>query len=346
MGDGTKEKPYTRKDVMRRIKANGGTAEGLNLSGKVFEDGIDLRDLDLTGVILKGAIFWDITRENIDEDDPTSVLEGAHLEGTALMNAHLEGAHILGSHLEQADLFNAHLEGTLLTEAHLEEANLTIAHLEGAKMRSAHLERVFWAGAKLSSETILDNVNWGNYILWEEIIGLFDIAGETYRQLKMWHSNAGMYEVAGEFFYREMEVKRKAFWWGDFKEFSLKDSLRPFKFKQLVGAIFPQKPFHWSWSQLISLISGYGERPLRVIGWAASVIFGLALIYFLIGSVWEWSAFWSSLYYSAVSFTALGYGSWAPQPTGWVKGLGAVEAFLGVFMMALFLVTFIRKMTR
>jgi hypothetical protein len=53
-----------------------------------------------------------------------------------------------------------------------------------------------------------------------------------------------------------------------------------------------------------------------------------------------------SLYYSAVSFTALGYGQWAPEPTGWVKGLGAFEAFIGVFMMALFLITFVRKMIR
>lgn len=49
---------------------------------------------------------------------------------------------------------------------------------------------------------------------------------------------------------------------------------------------------------------------------------------------------------SAASFTALGYGSWASQPSVWAKGIGAAEAVIGVFMMALFLVTFTRKMVR
>ena len=49
----------------------------------------------------------------------------------------------------------------------------------------------------------------------------------------------------------------------------------------------------------------------------------------------------------AASFTALGYGNWAPEPQGWAgRVLGAGESFMGVFMMALFLVTFTRKMTR
>ena len=33
MGDGTKENPYTREDVLRLIKENGGTAKELDLSG-------------------------------------------------------------------------------------------------------------------------------------------------------------------------------------------------------------------------------------------------------------------------------------------------------------------------
>ena len=54
MGDGTEQNPFTREDVLRRIEENGGTAKGLDLSGKRFEEGIDLRDeLDLKEIILK-----------------------------------------------------------------------------------------------------------------------------------------------------------------------------------------------------------------------------------------------------------------------------------------------------
>ena len=108
---------------------------------------------------------------------------------------------------------------------------------------------------------------------------------------------------------------------------------------------WPQ-PWHRAWVEFVSFICGYGERPYRVILWAALVVLGLALIYFAIGSTWEWWAFWNSLYFSAVSFTALGYGSWLQATNDWIKGIGAFESFVGVFTIALFLITFTRKMRR
>jgi len=274
MGDGTKENPYTRDDVLRLIEENGGTAEGLDLSGKEFESGIDLSKLNLSGIILEGAI---------------------------LIDADLEGSNLLGAHLEGADLTFAHFEG----------AELFFTDLEGATL---------W-DVKFSPDTKLEYTNWGKYILGEEKGGILPAAIITYRRLKTWYTEHGMYDTAGEFFFREMTVKRKVLkWWPN--------------------------PFSRAWSKLLSLICGYGEKPLRVIGWAASVILGLALIYFIIGSVWEWSAFWNSLYFSSVSFTALGYGSWLHVTNDWIRGIGAFESFVGVFSIALFLVTFTRKMIR
>jgi hypothetical protein len=134
--------------------------------------------------------------------------------------------------------------------------------------------------------------------------------------LKQWYINAGTYDVAGEFYFREMTAKRKSLrWWPN--------------------------PLPRVWSKFLSILAGYGEKPFRVITSAAVVVLGLAGIY----SVSELTVP-SSLYYSAVSFVALGYGSWVTTPAAWVRALGAMEAFIGVFMMALFLVTFTRKMTR
>ena len=95
-----------------------------------------------------------------------------------------------------------------------------------------------------------------------------------------------MYDIAGKFYYREMEAKRKELEWWPWRD-----------------------PLHRLHQTLYWLLCGYGGKPLKVIGWAVSVVLGLAFIDFIIGSVWEWSAFWNSLYFSAVSFTALGYGS-------------------------------------
>jgi len=338
MGDGTKENPYTREDVLRLIKENGGRAKGLDLSEKIFEKGIDLRGLNnnhLQGITLDNARF------------PLSLRRDSPLRGANLKGVHLEGAHLLSTHLEEADLSDAYLEGARLWHAHLERAYLSSAHLEEANLRGAHLEEANLQSAnlkgadltgthlegaqltdvRLSSDTKLHNVDWGsNYILAEERHGQLDWAEDTYRTLKVWHTQAGIYDIAGEFFFREMTVQRKRIrWW-------------PLQ--------------HRLWSAVHSFVSGYGERPLRVIRFGALVLFVSTFFYYLFRGVapYDLSAqsFLSSLYYSAVSFTALGYGPWFNNTSvhSWVQWAGAVEAFFGVFTIALFLVTFTRKMRR
>ncbi len=310
-----KGKPLTREDVLRMIEENGGTAEGLDLSGKRFEEGINLREPDLAGIILNEA---KLRHANLQR----AVLTGAQLEGADLTDANLEGADLTDANLEGAVLRGANLKKTNLRGAHMEGIPFMGVRREGADLRYANLEGAYLERSIFSYDTKLDGADWGNYILGEEKDGKFYSAESIYRRLKQWYTNAGVYDTAGEFFYREMEAKRKSMkWW-------------------------PQ-PWHRTWVEFVSFICGYGERPYRVILWAASVVLGLALIYFAIGSTWEWWAFWNSLYFSAVSFTALGYGTWAyTPPEAWVQGVGAAESFIGVFTIALFLITFTRKMRR
>ncbi len=314
MGEGTEQNPYTREDVLKAIEENGDTAKELDLSGKVFEEAIDLSDLDLHGIILRNTHLEKAKLQHTD------------LEGADLGNAQLEEANLEKTNLKKAYLEIAHLEEAYLGDTHLEGANLSSAYLERAYSLGTHFEGAYLWGAKFSPETRLEQADWGNYILGEEENRWFDGAADAYRQLKMWYTKAGLYDIAGKFFYREMEVKRKALkWWPN--------------------------PFPRVWSTFLSLICGYGERPLRVTGWAASVILISAVVYFLIGSVWQWAALWQSLYFSAVSFTALGYGSWIDETwvvtaNNYIRGLGAAESFIGIFSIALFLITFVRKMTR
>lgn len=375
MGDGTEKNPYTREDVLRLIEENGGTAEGLDLSGKTFEKGIDLRDFDLKGIILEGAVFRRVSEEilakkgvklepvesfgltNIGALLSRAHLEGAklsnaHLEEASLANAHLEGASLKAAHLEGANLIDAHLEGASLTDgqlesailagaylqeadltlahlqeaslfvAHLEGANLAQAHLEGADLLYAHLEGAYLWNIRFSRDTKLHDVEWGNHILGEEKDGNFDKAAEAYRSLKLWYTNAGISDTTAKFYYREKEANRKGLKWC---------SKSSFRHRLALEASY--------------LVFGHGEDWKRVLYWMAGFILLFALVYFRLGTLTP-NTFLNSLYYSAVSFTALGYGSWAPQPSSWVKGLGAFEAFVGVFTMALLLVTFVRKWTR
>ena len=315
-----RENPLTREDVEAKIKEHGGTANGLNLSGEVFEKGIDLRGLDLRGIILNKARF------------PLNLRRDAPLKGANLKGVHLEGAHLRSTYLENADLSDAYLESANLGGTHLLKANLMGTHLGSAYLGGAHLQGAILLSAEFSRDTGLESVDWGNYILGDESMG-FDGAADTYRRLKVWYTNAGVYDIAGEFFFMEMTAQRKSFrWWP-----------HPTQRKRINWWLHPR---HRAWSKFVSLICGYGERPHRVVLWAISWVVGLALIYLAIGSVWEWSAFWNSLYFSTVSFTALGYGSWLQATNDWIKGIGAFESFVGVFTIALFLITFTRKMRR
>ena len=327
-----KEKIWTRKDVERAIEEHGGTAEGLDLSGKVFEEGIilseeyDGKGINLAGAafnksVLKGAVFDKCHLEEIrlmGANLEGAWFEEAHLEGANLSGAHMENTHLVSAHLEKATLNGTHFEGAEFFDAHLEEAKLINAFLDRTRLSGAHLQGAHLFGAKFSANTEMESADWGNYILAEEREGKWTLkmAGDIYRQLKVWYTEHGIYNTAGKFFYREMEAKRKALSWK----------------KELPSKL-------WSW--VMRLLCGYGERYGNVVVVALVIIFGLAVVYGFGGLNLAYA-----IYFSAVSFTALGYGSWAGTPIGWVQGVGAAESFLGVFMMALFLVTFIRKMTR
>ncbi|MBA7502910.1 hypothetical protein ES706_01514 [subsurface metagenome] len=340
-----KEKPLTRDDLLKLIEENGGTAEGLDLSEQTFVEAIDLSDLDLHGIILKDARFSThfegdqllgakFDGSNLNGADLRSInlqyaqfrmlnnqptyLQAADLRGSLLLNTNFQGADVTGVKFGDLAKAGGYL-AAMLDDTDLRGAKLFRANFKGCYFYSTKLEGAFIRGADIF-DAHLEEADWGNCVIGEEKRGDFSSAMNIYRCLKQWYTNAGMYDIAGKFFFREMTARRKALKW------------RP-------------NPLPRIRQTLYGLLCGYGEKPWQVFASATVVLFCLALVYFAIGTLTP-NTFLNSLYYSAVSFTALGYGSWAPQPTGWVKGLGAVEAFLGVFMMALFLVTFIRKMTR
>jgi uncharacterized protein YjbI with pentapeptide repeats len=356
---------------LERAILRGAYLEGANLSGAHLE-GADLQGAHLEGANLSGAYLKkaNLLKAHLEKASLADArlegavleearldwadLSGANLEKAYLMNAYLDGANLSGAHLKEAQLEDISLEGAKLAKAHLEGANLQRANLQGATLQGAHLQqanlkycdlsgvdtnlnKADLEGAKLYAANLfqanIEGINWGaNYIVGEEQDSkqeankdkkreLMKEAASVYRNLKRWHTEQGSYDLAGEFFFREMTARRKTLKW------------RP-------------NPFPRIWSNFVSFICGYGERPLRAIIWAASVIVGFALIYFLIGSTWEWGAFGNSLYFSALSFTTLGYGSWLEITNAWIKGIGVFESFIGIFTIALFLITFVRKMTR
>lgn len=342
-----KENPLTREDVIDAIARNGGSAWNLDLSEKEFKGAIDLRDLNLSGIILNKAVLlyarfdgsnlkWAKLREaNLQHATFNEYKDKA----TNLREADLSGASLNDAEYRKADLWGAQFGNkeepdmeTPLFDTDLRGANLQFTSFSNCIFFRTKLEGAFLSEAKIYSSQ-LEDADWGSYKIGEEISKDFYSAENIYRRLKQWYTNAGKYDIAGEFFFREMTAQRNRIkWWP-----------HPTQRKKINWWLHPR---HRAWSKFVSLICGYGERPQRVIGWAASVVLVSALIYFVAGSVWEWPALWNSLYFSAVSFTALGYGSWLQTTNDWIRGIGAFESFVGVFTIALFLITFTRKMRR
>jgi len=101
---------------------------------------------------------------------------------------------------------------------------------------------------------------------------------------------------------------------------------------------------------------GHGERPGRVLLVALVIIVGTTVAYWLAGTFVVDAAtspsatghpeFSDAIYYSLVSFVALGYGSWALQPLGWAQWAGAAESVLGIFSVVFFSITFAQRITR
>lgn len=349
----TQKEPLTREEVLRRreefLKRLGepGAPDVFDLSGRLFEYNIDLQREEFSGLsdladllMKKERSWWKTNFE--DAIFPEAKLKGARLAKCIFKGAHLEEADLEGARLGSANLECAHLDAACLDDARLSDADLKDARLVDASLKGAELYRANLQGSVLNSANLqgtklkgtrltgvhlegaqlegasLEGADWSKgYILGEERDGKYKEAESLYLWFKLYYTKAGMYDVAGEFHYREWECKRKALpWW-----------------RQLLKG-------YWLYGPL----AGYGERPVRTVI-AAFLFLAFFTLGYWLGGAFE--SFGDSTYFSGVSFIALGYGSWVvPEPPVWARFAGVFETFVGFFLMSLFLVTFVRRMTR
>jgi len=264
-------------------------------------------------------------------------LRKANLEGINLVHGgHKEGYKLIHADLYRANLKEAHLFGCNLTGTSLMKADLRYANLHCAKLDSCNLLGVRLEGARLEGAT------WGKEIIQEKMareaktqaekMDYWQQSEEIYRNLRKASEQAGLFETSGHFFEREMVMRRY---------------LMP---------MFSSKRFY---SKVVDIFCGYGERPIRVVMFSLFAIITFGLLYAGIGvhdgeEVLKWRANYTfsenimqlltCLYFSVVTFTTLGYGDLTPF--GLSRFLAAIEAFIGSFTLALFVVVFVKKMTR
>lgn len=302
-----------------------------------------------------GLCFWHSPSINKSGADVKAKLEaharaGGMLQGIVLKRANLDGLDLVnrgsktGFDLSYADLYRAKLKGAHLfnlTIRHgsIMKSDLTDANLHCCDFTNSNLLGVNWKGARI------DNIVLGKRLMQEELaykagkwrkheqeLDNFEQCEEIYRDLRKAAENQGLFELGGYCIHKELTMRRLQY-----------------------------PPLSWRrvFSKFIDLFCGYGERPLNVIFFSLFLILFFAVAYFVHGSTsgaeqiafdpaagWRENlyAFFTSLYFSIVTFTTLGYGDIAP--TGFSRIFAAAEALIGSFTIALFVVVFVKKMTR
>jgi len=148
-------------------------------------------------------------------------------------------------------------------------------------------------------------------------------ANEIYLLLKNNFHSIGSYEDESWAYKKEKDMERK-------NHYHLKSSHK------------------WLWSCFLNGIFGYGEQPGKVIVSAILVILLFASLFMIFGisnvgiEFNTSNNFLDCVYFSTITFTTLGYGDFRPLE-GWGRILAGSEAFIGAFMMALFVYTFARR---
>ena len=301
----------------------------------------------------EGLCFWHDSSQKKQQPDLVEKLEarartGEPMIGFSLRYADLEGVNLVckgandGYKLQHCDLYRANLRRSHLFHLDLEGTSLMKADLTGANLNCANLSDSNLLGVILAG-TKLDNIHWDKLVLQEKVASenegnreaqqdYYEQAEEIYRNLRRTNEAQGLFENAGYFFKREMIMRRY--------------QLPKYSTKRVL-------------SKIVDMFCGYGEEPARVVMFSMLIILSFAVIYSFIGitdgdqviSLSSGKDFFSnfenlmrSIYFSIVTFTTLGYGDLAP--VGWTRAFAAIEAFIGSFTLALFVVVFVKKMTR
>ncbi len=302
-----------------------------------------------------GYCFWhdskiDKSKVDLIERLENHVRSGKLSKGLKLQRCNLQGINLVnqnskkGFDLSESDLYRANLQQAHLFNVTLINGSLMKANLCDSNLHCANFLHTNLLGTKLNGART-DNLQIGNILMQESVavtkmnagdkeaaLDHFEQSEEIYRSLRKCSEDQGLFQMAGLFSYKELLMRRNQ-----------------------------QKKWSSSWvfSKLADLLCGYGEKPENIVFFSVFLVFISALLYFFFGVSYDGTLlkadasltitqnlanFSMTLYYSVVTFTTLGYGD--VIPVGVTRVVAAIEAFVGSFTLALFVVVFVKRMTR
>ncbi|MCX5715606.1 MAG: pentapeptide repeat-containing protein [Candidatus Omnitrophica bacterium] len=286
--------------------------KGFNLKG-IHAHSIDLSRADLKGANLSNADF-----------------KGANFSDANLTDANLIGSDIsecefIGAECNRANFMMANLSKSRFWHADMKNADFAECNLQAADMLSASL-----AGSNLYHADLRDV----KFLIKENFTGKGGkeyineegpkTARESYANLKQYFITAARFNDVSWASYNESRMELRRLW----KE-------------KRAGVV----PF-----LVMGLLCGWGERPLRATVSAFSIITGYASVFYFSKAIYPTFSqtyqptFLDMIYYSTITFTTVGYGDFLPRLDNPVyKFLAGSEAFIGIFMMGLFVFSLGRR---
>lgn len=302
-----------------------------------------------------GYCFWhdktiDKSGMDLSERLQNYAADGGMMQGLQLKQANLKNIRLVrrgcsvGYDMRDADLYHANMDNAHLFNINLSGSSLMKTKLNNSKLHKANLQNTNLLGVKLANARI-DNIKIGSELQQEVIakqadlendrekaIDNYEQSEEIYRNLRKAAELDGLHILAGRLAHQELVMRRKQY--------------APYSKDRLV-------------SKAVDLFCGYGESPMNVIVFSLAMILFCAILYFIFGikeadTIVKMSLsnsfvdnlynFFSTIYFSVVTFTTLGYGD--ITPVGVSRLIATIEAFIGSFALALYVVVFVQKTTR
>jgi uncharacterized protein YjbI with pentapeptide repeats len=318
-------------------------ADAVDFSGATFEEPPDFS----TTRFPADADFTDATLQNAD-------FRNADLTGTEqISTASFDGADLSGVNFTGATLTGASFERALLSRAELLDADLTRTKLYGALLGDARINRQtrFWLRPD-APDRVPDNAR---------------LPIRTLRmaktKLRKYSHRAGsepycVYDPRYRGADGKPDLERAAETYGTLETVARQNSLPGLASECFLGRKDVQLKQYWrdrNWLMVIrstvpTVVARYGESPTRVLGTGAVTVLVCALVYSAFGLIehgdtGEPATLFESFYFSALTFTTLGYGDFNPV-TASGRMLAVVETSIGVVILAILVFVFGRRATR
>lgn len=302
-------------ELLTNVRSGLEKADGplvLNLK-KVECEGLNFSKKDLSGSLFSQARFSKCHFIGTELNGADMI--GAHFHLCDLIGSDLRSVHLTRSQFSHSWLSHCDLRGATLVEALFRETDFTGSLLAGSVLLNADLR-----SAKNLRKRNFEDPDRQNRATLDESNAL--VAFESYRTLRHYFSDQGFYEDASWASYRGLTMEREHF--------------------------FKTKDLRYIPSLLMDLLSGYTEKPNRVILASFVTVFVFAALYFILGvpqnvSTAEQVSFLNCLYFSFITFTTVGFGDFVPRPGDFFRLLTCAEAFSGPFMAGLYVFTLTRR---